>query len=285
MTQEDFNTVRDTKSVYGEPEGRFMCISWRAIIAGWLVGFAIALFLYFLGSAIGMTSVVNMSDVESAGSKAAIGATIWMFITWLVSLYFGSFFAAKASRTNSYNGMLQGVGVWALSSVLTIIIGLSGVSAVGIMSMQVVKGAAQGVVNVAEEAGDIQVPTQFQAQLKQSIFESASSGSGINSDKLKAVVDKLNPQILNDIGEEFLKGDVEGAKNALIVNTSLTEDEIDRVVSSLSSQTQELKAEIEEAARKVAGYNAVALWFSVFISLFSLGAAMFGGKSGAYIKT
>jgi hypothetical protein len=282
MIQENFKTVRDTTALCADLGGTLMRISWRAIIAGWLVAFAIGTVLYLLGSAIGITSLLTMSHIESAGKQAAIGVTIWMFITWFASLYCGSFFASRVSIVTGYEGMLQGVVIWALASVFTIMVGLSGLSIAGMMSMKVVEDAAQSASSVAGQAGKTQVPLQFQAQLKQRILESASSGTGVNPDKLKVTMDQLKPQTLNDIGVQFLKGDVDGAKNALLLNTSLTRDEADRVVKALSRQTEELKAKIEEGARKVAAYTAAAFWCSLIISLFALGAAMFGGKVGAY---
>jgi|GEM_PF-2534829 len=267
---------------------RTLDIKWGAVFGGWLVATAAAMLLYAVGSAIGIASI-NFADIENVGKKAALGATVWLLITWVISLYLGGLFSSAVTReTDKRTAGLQGIAVWALSSILTILVGVTGIGATGILGFQIAKGVGQvaggGLAAVASsntmQEGN-EIPTAFQAQLKQAIAEQAAVRTAVSEDTLSQVADELNPETLSLIAAEFIRSDVEGAKNALALHTSLSGAEADKVVSGLSRQAEVLKAKAKETAERVADYTAAGLWCSIVISLFALGAAIFGGRSGA----
>ncbi len=78
-----------------------------------------------------------------------------------------------------------------------------------------------------------------------------------------------------------MRGDAEGAKNQLVVNTNLSWQEIDRVVAGLSAKTEEAKARAKQIADKAADYSAGALWVVFFGGLLGLAAAALGGSAGS----
>ncbi len=245
---------------------RKLDISWRAIFAGWLVAAAVAMVLYALGAATGI-SAIRFADPDSMSRKMLMSAAVWLVVTWVVSLSLGSYFASAVTRTvHKRTGGLQGIAIWALSSILTILVGVAGLGAVGL-------GSSFIAYESPADQERYKNPAVFQTQLKSAV-----------TSKLK---EEIKPETLALISAEFIRGDKESAKNALLLNTTLTTEEANSVVNDLSTQTREVKVKAKTLTDNVAFYTAVSLWLSVLASLLSLLGAMWAGKSGVreYIET
>ena len=84
-------------------------MNWGAIFGGWLVATGIASLIYVGGLAVGF-------DGFDPHDAAATGTSIWIILTWAVSLFMGGMFASwfdgKADPTV---GTLHGITVWGLS--------------------------------------------------------------------------------------------------------------------------------------------------------------------------
>lgn len=255
---------------------RKLDISWGAILAGWLVAAAAAMILYVLGAATGI-SAIRLSDPDSITDKMIFSATVWLMVTWVISLALGAYFAGAVTRTTDKKvGCLQGIAIWALSSLLTILVGMTGLGLAGVgvagTSGQIIGGS----LIAAESANGQETynnPANFRAVLKREIAPK------LNED--------LRAGTLSSIAAEFIRGDKENAKNALLLNTTLSNEDAEMVVNDLSQQIATTKEKVKIAADKAAYYTAVALWLSVLVSLLSLAGAMWGGKAGVrdFIKT
>lgn len=241
---------------------RNLDISWGAIIAGWLVAAAAAMVLYILGAATGI-SAINLADPDSISHKMVISAAIWLLVSWTVALSLGSYFAAFVTRTtDKRTGGLQGIAVWALSGILTLLVGVTGLGAVGLAGI----GGSLIVTTSQDDQAKYPMPAGFQVTLKERISSDVSA--------------ELKPETLTLMAGEFIRGDKDSAKNALLLNTSLSRAEAESVVNDLSRQTEEAKARVRRTADKAAFYTAVALWVSVLISVLSLAGSILAGKAG-----
>ncbi|HEV2682523.1 MAG TPA: hypothetical protein VGV14_18615, partial [Rhodanobacter sp.] len=94
-------------------------MSFRAVIAGWLVATGVAGMLYVAGLAMGFSS---FDAWNAAGSVKGIGigTAIWLIATWVVALFLGGMFASWFDGHNDdTSGSLHGATVWGLSVTAT----------------------------------------------------------------------------------------------------------------------------------------------------------------------
>ena len=94
-------------------------LSWRAIIAGWLVATAVAGLLYVAGMALGFAAF-DATDLASTAKGIGIGTGIWFVLTWATALFLGGMAASWFDNQVDHTmGALQGVAVWGLSLTAT----------------------------------------------------------------------------------------------------------------------------------------------------------------------
>src|ERR1700761_3804977 len=68
-------------------------IRWRSVFAGVIFALAIAWVMYLLGSAIGL-SIINPYEQDPT-SGFGYGAAVWIFLTWIISLFMGGLLAGR----------------------------------------------------------------------------------------------------------------------------------------------------------------------------------------------
>lgn len=245
-------------------------VKWSSVFGGWLLAAATAMILYTVGAAIGI-SAINFTDLDALSKKTVFLSAFWMLVTWTVSLYLGSYFASSISNDGTKrSGVLHGIGVWALSTILTALVGAAGIgttAAVGISA-----------AGIAAEASDGQnVSKGFQVQIKDAINGFAGEA---DSNAAKAVQD-LDAKTIGIISADVLRGDQNAAIDSLAYHTSLTREEAVEVVTGMDAQIQEAKIKAKQAADKAAAFSTAALAAGVVISLLALLAAISGGSAGA----
>jgi len=136
--------------------GAITRVSWGAILAGTVVAMVVQIALALLGLGIGMGVMAPNAD---AMTGLGIGAGIWLIISTLISLYIGGFVAARlAGLPSKPDGVLNGIVVWALATLLSIYLATSAAGTVvsgisGILG-QGIQMAGQGVAAVAPEAAE-----------------------------------------------------------------------------------------------------------------------------------
>ena len=110
------------------PRGTRQTVRWSAVIAGWLVAAGIAYLFYLAGLAIGFT-VFDPTDARRVSDGIGVGASLWMVLTWVVSLFLGGMFASWFDRSGDRTvGTMHGVAVWALAVTATAALMTLGVS-------------------------------------------------------------------------------------------------------------------------------------------------------------
>ncbi len=104
-------------------------VRWSAIFAGTAVGVGVWLLLQIFGMGAGLAAV----DADHAGSlrDVGIGTSVWSLVAPLIAIFAGGWIAARLAATRDEKvGGLHGVIVWALTSVLGVMLAVSLVSAI-----------------------------------------------------------------------------------------------------------------------------------------------------------
>ena len=106
-------------------------LNWGAAFFGWLVAIGIASLLIAIlsaaGAAIGLTSTSPSQAGEQASSEAGtvgIVGGIVMLVILLIAYYAGGYVAGRMSR---FNGPRQGLGVWLIGLIVTVVLAVAGV--------------------------------------------------------------------------------------------------------------------------------------------------------------
>ncbi len=264
-------------------------ISWGAVFAGWVLAAGVAWLLYQLGAAIGL-SVIDPRQEEVITRGFSYGAGFWIFLTWVVSLFLGGLFAARlAGRTDKTVGMLHGMTVWGLTSVVTLYLGAAGIAGVAQGGASLLSGGvslgtlAAGAAGASSNSGQNRSATSagLEAELKQSISQALASTGNLPPAQVNQAINQLDGGTLAGVAGRLLRGDTEGAKNLIVLNTNLSRADVDKVVNGLSAKVPQYKAEVEQRAQQAARYTAALLWVMFISGLVGLIAAIIGGASGA----
>jgi hypothetical protein len=157
-------TIQPTVAVLPESLGR---ISWGAVIAGVVLALVLQLTLNLLGIAIGTTQL-DPHDPDAPSAKTLTTTTVfWVGLSMIISLVIGGWVAARfAGIPGSTDGMLHGLMVWGLVTLITLLLVsstvgrlLSGVNVLIQRSLdlvgQVTGTLAHGAVNVAQGAANV----------------------------------------------------------------------------------------------------------------------------------
>jgi hypothetical protein len=120
-------TTVETAPVY--PSYAHPLVSWGSVILGALAAIAIGVLLNLLVAVFDATAVLHDLAKNGEGGDHAILLGVFGGIANLVALFTGGFVAARsANHPDHHDGMLHGLGVWALSFVVAFAILGSGAS-------------------------------------------------------------------------------------------------------------------------------------------------------------
>ena len=110
------------------PEGqavareKFGGVNWGASFFGWLVAVALAVLLTSIAGAVaagvGATTEITQSDAERAAGTIGVVAAVVLLLVLLVGYYTGGYVAGRMSR---FDGARQGLGVWAIGLLVTVV--------------------------------------------------------------------------------------------------------------------------------------------------------------------
>lgn len=153
------DTYRDPRFGAGHTHRR---VSWPALFAGVFLVLAIEILLDMLGIGIGLGLVTPSESGTADISSYGTGAGIWWLVSALIALFIGGYASAwLAGVERRFDGMLHGLVVWAIATLLTIYLlttvvgGLIGgaFSVVGHTIATASSGIAAAVPKVAQTAG------------------------------------------------------------------------------------------------------------------------------------
>ena len=122
--------VDERTAVTGHHHARakFGGVNVGAAIAGWLVAIALTVLLSSIlgaiASAVGDAADVTQDQAQREAGAIGLGAAITVLAVMLVAYYFGGYVAGRMSR---FDGARQGLTVWAIGLLVTIVAVILGV--------------------------------------------------------------------------------------------------------------------------------------------------------------
>jgi hypothetical protein len=123
-------------------------LSWGAVFAGLVVATALQIVLTLLGTAVGLAAW----DPGDSASGLGIAAGIWAILSILISLFVGGLATGRlAGLLRRKDGALHGVLLWGLSTILTLWLLASGMSALAGGAFRLVGGALGATTNAAAQ--------------------------------------------------------------------------------------------------------------------------------------
>lgn len=151
-------------------------VRWGPIISGLVVALATQLILSALGAAIGSTFISGSGAPRSNAPGVGSAVGIWSIISLLISLFIGSWVAARAcGPMNRNTALLNGAILWATTLALSSWLLANGVAgAFGIAASN-----AGEVINQVQQQGGANVPRRapaISAQQAREIADNAAQG-------------------------------------------------------------------------------------------------------------
>jgi hypothetical protein len=283
-------------------------MSWLSIVAGWLVALGVAWLFYVLGLAVGFSSF-DVSNAEMTAKGVGIGTTVWVVLTWAVSLFLGGMFASWVDgRPNETIGSLHGIAVWGLATSVTMLLAAAGFTNLLQGGAALLRGGAAAAGTAAAAQGTpsdtplSRATGSLGAQLRRAVVQgvgqpsgsSAATGGAVSGTTATPPASGATPandpranraapdgEMFAAVASDLLRGKPDDAATRLSAETGLQPAEASTVIKNLSPQVEKYKAELKESANQVRRYTAAALW-AVFLSSFiALVAAAVGGLVGA----
>jgi len=101
-------------------------LHWGSAFFGWLVAIGIATLLIAIlsaaGAAVGLTKASTEDATANAETVGIVGG-ILVLVVLLIAYYAGGYVAGRMSR---FNGLKQGIGVWVIGLLVTVILAVAG---------------------------------------------------------------------------------------------------------------------------------------------------------------
>ncbi|WP_339349385.1 hypothetical protein [uncultured Alteromonas sp.] len=246
MEREIVGTPGSTAANFSLPIGHR--ISWGAIIAGIMLMIALGWLMLLLGSAIGV-GIADATDLSAMGNGLGIGSIIWILITTIFSTFAGGVLAAKMAGTaDDRIGALHGLTVWSVGTVLIVMLGVSGIgstmnsigSALGSAnkaSTTILKSGS-GNESMLPESVKTSIAAVMKRQASQVISETGTGSQSPNQQEVSSAIESLNAEDTGAITSALISGDTEKARNELTQRTSLSDDEIDSIITGAQEKAE-----------------------------------------------
>ena len=258
-----YNEFEHGPTDYGRRTAALKRVSWGAIFAGAVVALVTGFVLNLLGLGIGLQAFDPASDPDTLGGFG-IGQGIWAIVSSLLSLFAGGWVAGRlAGMPRKVDGMIHGVVVWALTTLLTLYLLTTGVGRIvsGVTGLigSGLSAVGSGVAAVAPEAA------------RYAEDELGVSPSSVDLSSIQAEAEQLlrqtgdpdlQPDALADQAEsaqnaaqnQAESGDIQGAIQAAFGRADGVVQEVDRqdLVNVVAARTGQSEA---EAQRTVAGWE------------------------------
>lgn len=272
--------VRERVGAWHEPVGSVLKrVSWGAIFAGTVVTLVLLLTFTLLGLGIGL-GVISPATAENPMGGVGIGAGIWMLITTLISIFCGAWVAGKlAGSPRSITGVLHGITVWGLVTLLSFYLMTS---AVGVLVSGAASIIGRGVSMLSGAAAPV-----IQQQMAQRGFDlntiisegqklmTTRGKGGAKSTTLQPVITKLFS------GQQPAAADRQKAVNALVANTNMSRAEATRTVDNWITRFNQARTQLPQQAQDTMRAISKAALLAFAIMLLGAGAGALGGAFGA----
>ena len=125
------NGAASTREMVDRQRAEYGGLNWGSAFFGWLVSIGVASLLIAVlsaaGAAIGLTSASPSqagSDAQSNADTVGIVGAIVLLLILGIAYYAGGYVAGRMSR---FDGARQGMGVWLIGLIVTVVLAVAGV--------------------------------------------------------------------------------------------------------------------------------------------------------------
>lgn len=280
-------------------------VSWQAILSGAVVAIMVQFGLNLLGLAIGAGTIDPLYDQDPLQVEVAAATVIWMAASVLIALFAGGLVAGRmAGMLDHTDGALHGLVVWAVVSIISILLLNSAVgSIIGTASNLLSSGvdlAGQSLAAVAPEAAEA---LELQEIRLQGIQEEArqilnleeaapATTDGVEEDSTavtqeqSAIQRELNLVIARLLRqEEPVDIDRQAVVTMLVERGNMTQEEAQATVSDWEQNYRQFVTEAETTIREVGQgvADSIAVIAGVLFAILVLGA--FAAGAGGLVGT
>jgi hypothetical protein len=237
-------------------------ISWRSVLAGLLIALFTMTGLLGLGMAFGGIGL----DEETSLRGAGIFTGAWFIGSALISLFLGSYFAARVSKFQTGRiGSAQGLVIAALFLGFFLYQTVMAIGTAGQTAGNVIGGAAGMAGTGVQRAAQSPAITQAAGNL----VEDALGGLELRSD----------PQtVASGLATRLVQGNTQSARNYLINQTNLTQAEADARIQQIQGQVGAAMEQVREGTATALKSTGWALFLLVLLGALS---AVGGGALGS----
>ena len=120
-TPDRLTAAPDLQEVRRRQREEYGGLSWGSAFFGWLVAVGVATLLIALLSAAG--AAVGLTDTDDAGTIGIVGGILLLAVL-AVAYYAGGYVAGRMAR---FNGPRQGLAVWLLGLIVTVLLAVAGI--------------------------------------------------------------------------------------------------------------------------------------------------------------
>ena len=233
-------------------------ISYRAVVAGILIAFFVMAGLVGVGLAFGGMGLSDGSSAKSAG----IFTGTWFIVSAFLSIFAGSYFAARVSRfRTSRVGAVQGL---VIASLFIGLILYQTIAAIG--------SAGSLMGNAMGKMGNRIASLSDNEAVQRSVRNVAEDSIGnLNL--------RSSPQVVaRSVVSRLVQGDTEGAKNYLAREARITPEEADRRIVLVRSRLDNAMEEVRIGAASALRSTGISLFLLVVLGAL---AAVGGGAWGS----
>lgn len=255
------HTVSNDLPLTSEFQSMHPLISWRSVVAGVLVSVFFLIGLIGLGLAFGGIGLDDGTSLKNAG----IFTGVWFLVSAVISLFAGSYFAARISKFQLGRiGSAQGLVIAALFLGIIFYQILSVIGGIGQLTGSVV-GRTAGVVTTSTE------------NLSESPIVKNLVGDAINDLNFKS-----DPQLVaSGLAGRLIRGDTEGAKEFLANEAGISVVEADQRIATAKIKIDDMKSKAQAGAATALKSTGWSLFLLVALgSIFSV----LGGSLGSVVN-
>jgi hypothetical protein len=268
-------------------------ISWTSVFAGVVVALGVQMLLSTLGTGIGMSTIDPLRAGETPSASAfSIGAGLWWVVSSFIALFIGGWVAAQFSGyLRHLDGILHGLLVWALGTLITIYLLGTALGAVASGASNVLGGGARGM---AEAASSVVSWDDIKQEARTLLSRQQATGSQQTVDPVTGlpVPPRSRPAVMdpefNFALERFLTTNDVNTKeinrtaliNLLTARTNMSIDDATNRVNAWERSYEQAERKAREAADSTAKAITWAALWGFLVILVSAVAAGIGGFVG-----
>ncbi|EIC28526.1 hypothetical protein [Methylomicrobium album] len=262
-------------------------ISWTSVFAGVVVALGVQMLLSTLGTGIGMSMIDPLRAHDTPTVREfSIGAGLWWVVSSFLSLFIGGWVAAQFSGyLRHLDGILHGLLVWALGTLVTIYFLGSAIGSVASGAGNVLSAGTRGVAEKAVTVvswDDIRKDAEGVLRSRPGIPQTIEPRAG--GESRSAIMDPEFSMAL----ERFLTAEDRNVKetnrtaliNLLTARTGLSIDEAANRVNRWERIYEQAEQKVREAADQTAKAVAWSALWGFLVILVSAIAAAVGGYVG-----